>query len=88
MELYLRWLERYERQPNEELPIGLILCAGKSEQHVELLRLGQSGIRVAEYLTELPPREELERKLRESIELARRQLDLSEEKKSVRRSRH
>lgn len=28
IELYLRWLDRHERQKGEEEPIGLILCAG------------------------------------------------------------
>jgi predicted nuclease of restriction endonuclease-like (RecB) superfamily len=71
MELYLRWLDRYERQPGEEPPIGLILCAGKSDEHVELLQLAPSGIRIAEYLTELPPRELLERKLHDALRNAR-----------------
>lgn len=74
MELYLRWLERYEMQANEEPPIGLILCAGKSSEQVELLQLEKSGIRVAEYLTELPPRELLEKKLHEAIRIAREQI--------------
>lgn len=71
MELYLRWLDKHERQPNEGEPLGLILCAGKSSEHVELMRLEQSGIRVAEYMTELPDRKMLERKLHEAILLAR-----------------
>jgi predicted nuclease of restriction endonuclease-like (RecB) superfamily len=71
MELYLRWLEKHERQPGEEMPLGLILCAGKSNEHVELLQLERSGIRVAEYLTELPPREVLERRLHEALRAAR-----------------
>ena len=71
MELYLRWLDEYEREPGEESPLGLILCAGKSEKHVELLQLDRSGIRVATYLTELPPRRLLERKLREMTAAAR-----------------
>jgi len=72
MELYLRWLERYKRQPGEEPPIGLILCAGKSHEEIELLQLDKSGIHVAEYMTELPPRAVLERKLREALNTARR----------------
>jgi predicted nuclease of restriction endonuclease-like (RecB) superfamily len=74
MELYLRWLDQHDRRPGEESPIGLILCAGKSAEHVELLELEASGIRVAEYLTELPPRPLLEQKLHEAIALARRRL--------------
>ena len=74
MELYLRWLEAHDMQPGEAPPIGLILSADKSEEHVKLLRLDESGIRVARYLTDLPPRKLLERKLHDSIELARRRL--------------
>jgi predicted nuclease of restriction endonuclease-like (RecB) superfamily len=74
MELDLRWLECYETEPGEGTPLGLILCAGRSTEQIELLRLEESGIRVAEYLTELPPRAVLERKLHQAIELARRQV--------------
>jgi predicted nuclease of restriction endonuclease-like (RecB) superfamily len=78
MELYLSWLDQHDRRPGEEQPIGLILCAGKSSEHVKLLQLERSGIRVAEYLTELPPREALERKLRDAIRAARERLSLPE----------
>ncbi len=71
MELYLRWLDKYEKRVGEEVPLGLILCAEKSAEHVELLRLEESGIRVAEYLTELPPRRLLESKLHEAVRMAR-----------------
>lgn len=71
MELYLRWLDKHERQPNENPPLGLILCADKNEEQIELLELAEGSVRVASYLTELPPRELLERKLLESIEHAR-----------------
>jgi predicted nuclease of restriction endonuclease-like (RecB) superfamily len=74
LELYLRWLERNEVHEGESTPIGLILCADKSEEHVELLRLEDSGIRVAQYLTELPPKELLEQRLHDSIRLARERL--------------
>jgi len=67
MELYLRWLDKYERQPDEEPPLGIILCAGKKREQIELLELGQSGIHVAEYLTELPPKEVLRQKLHDAI---------------------
>ena len=76
MELYLRWLEKHEMQPGEESPIGLILCASKSEEHVELLQLAKSGIRVASYMTELPPRALLERKLRDAVTQAHLRLEL------------
>jgi predicted nuclease of restriction endonuclease-like (RecB) superfamily len=75
MDLYLRWRDKHERQAGEERPIGLILRAGKTAEHVELLQLEQAGIRVAEYMTELPPRELLERKLHEAIQIARYRLE-------------
>lgn len=71
MELYLRWLEKYETIEGENKPIGLILCAGKNDEHIELLHLDETNIRVAEYYTVLPERKELERKLQLSIERAR-----------------
>lgn len=70
MELYLRWLNKYERKNNEGEPIGLILCAEKKEEHVELLELNKSGIHVAEYLTELPSKELLEIRLRKAVSIA------------------
>ncbi len=75
MELYLRWLERYEQQPDEESPLGLILCAGKSDEQIELLQLSKSGIRVAAYLTELPSRDLLCKKLHEAVRIARTRLE-------------
>lgn len=71
VELYLKWLDRHERREGEEQPIGLILCAQKNDQVVELLELDDGRLRVATYLTELPPKELLERKILESIQLAR-----------------
>ncbi len=67
MELYLRWLDRYERKEGEKSPLGLILCAGKKQEQIELLELGESGIHVAEYLLELLPREELQKKLHAAV---------------------
>jgi predicted nuclease of restriction endonuclease-like (RecB) superfamily len=59
MKLYLKWLNRYERQSDENGPIGLILCSGDSREQIELLEMGKDGILVAEYWTELPPKKEL-----------------------------
>lgn len=75
MELYLRWLEKHEVQPGEETPVGLILCAGKKRETIELLQLEKSSIRVAEYLTELPSRELLAGRLHQAIGAARARLD-------------
>src|SRR5690606_14132389 len=74
MELYLRYLEKYERVEGENMPIGLILCTGKNEEHIELMQLDRSNIRVADYLTELPPQSVLRDKLHKAIEIARQKL--------------
>lgn len=67
MELYLRWLDAYERQEGEEPPIGLILCAEADRDQVEFLEMHRTGIVVAEYWTILPPKAELEAKLGEIV---------------------
>ncbi len=74
MELYLRWLAKYEQKPDEQAPVGLILCAGKKKETVELLELEKSGIRVASYWTKVLPRELLQKKLHEAIQHARDRL--------------
>jgi len=76
MELYLGWLNRYERKPGEKAPIGLILCAGKRQETIELLNLERSGIQVSSYWTEALPKQEMERKLHQAVALARARLKL------------
>ncbi|MDP2367214.1 PDDEXK nuclease domain-containing protein [Rhodoferax sp.] len=73
MEFYLRWLDKHERAPGEEAPIGLILCAAADAEQVELLQLDAKSIRVSEYLTELPPLPLLRARLHQAIEHAREQ---------------
>ncbi len=74
MELYLRWLAKYEQEPDEAPPLGIILCTGKNREQIELLELNQSGIHVAEYLTGLPSRAVLEQKLHEAVTLSKARL--------------
>lgn len=79
MELYLRWLEANEMEPGEEPPLGLLLCTEGSEEQIELLQLDKSGIKVAQYMTELPSREVLVRQIQKSLDAARvRMADLNE----------
>ena len=73
MEFYLRWLDKHERAPGEESPLGLILCASADTEQVELLQLDSQSIRVSEYLTELPPLKLLQTRLHQAIEHAREQ---------------
>ena len=75
MELYLKWLDKYEKHEGEKPPIGLILCAVASKEQVELLEMHKDGIMVAEYWTELPPKEILEAKLHEALIEARERME-------------
>jgi len=74
MELYLSWLEKYESVEGENPPIGLFLCAGKNPEHVELLQLHRSNIKVADYFTVLPPKAVLLDKLHKAIAIAQNRL--------------
>jgi predicted nuclease of restriction endonuclease-like (RecB) superfamily len=87
MDLYLGWLNRYERKKSEEAPIGLILCAGKRQETIELLDLERSGISVSSYWTEVLPKVEMERKLHEAVTAARARLKLDTPKLDTPKSR-
>ena len=58
------------------MPLGIILCAGKNTEQIELLELGTAGINVAEYLTILPTVEVLRKKLHQAIETARARIEV------------
>jgi len=75
MELYLRYLEKFETEEGEKSPLGLILCSENSPEQIELLKLEESGIKVAEYMTELPSKKLLEKKLHTAIEMAKKQIE-------------
>ncbi len=71
MELYLRWLDKHDRAAGEEPPIGLILCAAKDTEQVELLDLDAANIRVAEYRAHIPDMALLQAQLHRAVLLAR-----------------
>lgn len=71
MEWYLSWLDKHERLPHEEKPIGIILCAGKDQEDIEYLEMDKAGIHVAEYITALPSKAVLEEKLKNAVMLAK-----------------
>lgn len=81
MELYLNWLKRHECERDEAEPLGLILCAGKTHQHIELMELEKSRIHVATYWTKVLPKKLLERKLHDAVLLARARLAEAKELK-------
>lgn len=75
MELYLKWLNNYEKAEGENAPIGLILCAESSREQIELLEMHKDGIMVAEYWTELPPKKQLEQKIHSILIEAREKIE-------------
>lgn len=75
MELYLKWLDKYEKQEGEFAPLGLIFCAEKSSEQIELLEMGKDGIMVAEYWTELPEKSLLETKLHQAFITAKEKIE-------------
>jgi len=85
MELYLRWLDKYEKQPDEQTPIGLILCAEGNHEQIEFLELEKSGIKIAEYITELPDKKLLTKKLHQAIAAGKKRFEkIQTEKKFLR----
>lgn len=71
MELYLKYLQKYEMQPDENPPIGLLLCSEGNTEHIELLMLDEDNIRVGQYLTCLPNKQWFIDKLNRSILIAK-----------------
>jgi len=67
MEFYLNWLNKYERQTEEDSPIGIILCTEKDKGIIKLFDLVSNNIHVAQYLTILPPKEVFEKKVQDII---------------------
>lgn len=87
MELYLRWLKKHEKEEDENGPLGLILCAEGSHEQIELLELNRSSIKIAEYLTELPPKKLLEKKLHSAIEKSKALLEQRAGEKEVKKNK-
>ncbi len=75
MELYLRWLDKYEKEEGENSPIGIILCTETSKEQVELLEMHKDGMMVAEYWTELPSKNILEEKLKQAVVEAKERIE-------------
>ena len=86
MELYLRWLEKYEMREGENEPVGLILCADKGDEYVELLMMEDSRIKVAQYLTALPSKKLLQQKLHRAVEIAKAKFPGNTKKNNDKRS--
>lgn len=79
VELYLKWLAKYEQQPGEHSPIAIILCSDKDAEVVELMDLEQDNIHVAEYWLKLPPKEALQAKLHKAMLEAKARLEFQDD---------
>ena len=75
MELYLRYLEKYETEEGEQTPIGLIFCTEGNQEQIELLQLDKANIKVAEYITQYLPKELLAKKLHQFTITAKRLIE-------------
>ena len=71
MELYLKYMQKYDMQEGENSPIGLLLCSEGNTEHIELMMLGEEQIKVAQYLTCLPDKQWFVDKLNRSILIAK-----------------
>ena len=71
MELYLKYMQKYDMQPEENPPIGLLLCSEGNTEHIELMMLDEDRIKVAQYLTCLPDKQWFIDKLNRSILIAK-----------------
>lgn len=71
MELYLKYMQKYDMQSDENPPIGLLLCSEGNTEHIELLMLDEDRIKVAQYLTFLPDKQWFVDKLNRSIMIAK-----------------
>jgi len=75
IELYLKWLTKYERQPDENPPIAILLCSSKDQEVIELMELEKDDIHISEYWLELPPKKLLQEKLHKAIDEAKIRLE-------------
>ena len=74
VELYLKYLDKYEKTEGEESPIAIILCSDTNKQIAKLLEMEKSNIHIAKYIdTNL-----LEQKLVEATKNARIQIEQRE----------
>ena len=71
MQCGLKYLQKYDMQPDENQPIGLLLCSEGNTEHIELLMLDEDNIKVGQYLTCLPNKQWFIDKLNRSILIAK-----------------
>ena len=73
-------MQKYEMQPGEYPPIGLLLCSEGNTEHIELLMLDEDNIKEGQYLTCLPDKQWFVDKLNRSLLIAKEQKKRIEDK--------
>ena len=68
MLMYVHYYDRYEKLPEENPTIGILLCKEKDDALVEITLPEDSNIYASEYKLYLPDKKELQKKLKEWIE--------------------
>lgn len=68
MQMYVNYYDRYQKLPEENPTIGILLCKEKNDALVEITLPENSNIFAAEYALYLPDKKMLQKKLREWIE--------------------
>ena len=67
MLMYVHYYDRYEKLPDENPTIGILLCKEKDDALVEITLPENSNIYASEYQLYLPDKKELQKKLKEWI---------------------
>lgn len=66
--MYVHYYDRYEKLPEENPTVGILLCKEKDDALVEITLPDDSNIYASEYQLYLPDKKELQKKLKEWIE--------------------
>ncbi len=67
MQMYVNYYDRYQKLPEENPTIGILLCKEKNDALVEITLPENSNIFAAEYALYLPDKKVLQKKLKEWI---------------------
>ncbi|MAD46038.1 MAG: hypothetical protein CMH98_13640 [Oceanospirillaceae bacterium] len=68
LQMYVNYYDRYEKLPDENPTIGILLCPSRNKGVVELTLPKDTTLQATEYSLCLPDKEQLEEKLHEWIE--------------------
>jgi hypothetical protein len=68
MQMYVNYYDRYQKLPDENPTIGILLCKEKNDALVEITLPENSNVYASEYNLYLPDKKELQKKLKQWIE--------------------